>query len=105
MEPDIFIKRSDIEPKNIKLIKDDVLGTIPTDAVKKKDDILCLTNIEWRWRIFKIPKKDNEVIEISFKRPGEKRWYINKMGEWITRNVSSEFDQYIIDEYYNYSSE
>lgn len=105
MEKDIFIKRSEIEPQNLIINKKDILKTIPSTAVRKKNNKLGETNSEWRWRIFKFPHKENEVIEISFKRPGDKRHYINKMGEWVTKEIGSEFDQFVIEEYYDYNHE
>lgn len=106
---DIFVKRNEIEEKshsdsNSGLSKKTVLESIPKDAFKNKNNELAENNTEWRWRIFKFPNKNNEVVEISFKKPNENRIYINNNGEWVSDNVDSIFDKFVIDEYYSYSN-
>ena len=102
----IFIKRSEINQDIIStsLSKDEILEHIPKNALKSQDIKLCKINTEWRWRILKFPNKKNEVIEISFQKPNEKRMYINKLGEWVYREINQEFDIYVIDKYYVYSN-
>ena len=101
----IFVKHTE-EMSNdsiYSLTKDEVIKSIPKGALKKKDNNLSTLNTEWRWRIFKIPNKENDLIEISFKKPNDKRMYIDKEGKWINSEVGKEFDNFVIDEYYVYS--
>ena len=102
----IFLKRSEIESDkitSIPLTKTDVIESIPKNFVKNAKKVLEEVSTEWRWRIFKFPNKKNEVVEISFKKPDEKRMYINRTGEWVHREINQEFDKFVIDEYYVYS--
>ena len=103
----IFVKH-DEEPLNNDdlsvLSKEEILESIPKDALKKQNCDLAKTNTEWRWRIFKIPNKENTLIEISFKNPNDKRMYIDKNGKWKNSEVGKEFDVFVIDEYYVYST-
>ena len=107
----IFLKKAEQQqPKpnssdaeNIKVSKVEILKSIPTGAIKTEQKELKETHTEWRWRIFKFPNKKNEVVEISFKKPDEKRMYINRTGEWVHREINQEFDKFVIDEYYVYS--
>lgn len=85
------------------LSKKDIISSIPSDCLKSRDIDLLKTKTEWRWRIFKFPNKENDVIEISYKSPHEKRKYINKTGDWVERNIGEEFDIYVIDEFYHYT--
>ena len=65
--PNIFMTRSESEKceKNIVLSKFEVMQTIPDNALHYPDIEKSKTNAEMRWRIFKLPNKDNEIIEIS----------------------------------------
>lgn len=105
---DVFIKRSELSSdelknnKNIMISRKEVIKTIPCDCLKCPNLEFAKTKTEWRWRIFKLPNKNNETIEISMKRPNEERKYINKLGEWIQCEVSEEFDVYVTSSYYNY---
>lgn len=105
----IFLKRTELDESgekidSIPLTKCDVISSIPKNFVKKEDTELSKNNTEWRWRIFKFPNKKNEVVEISFKKPNEKRMYINRTGEWVNRDINSEFNKFVVDEYYVYSN-
>jgi hypothetical protein len=104
---DIFIKHgellNDSDDDSSVLSKDEILESIPKNAFKKQNSGLAKINIEWRWRIFKIPNRENTLIEISFKKPNDKRMYIDKSGKWINSEVDKEFDKFVIDEYYVYS--
>ena len=107
----IFIKQSELCEKDKKnsvsesfaLSRKDVANMIPKNCEKQKNTELLKTKTEWRWRIFKLPGKENETVEISQKQPGKARLYINKSGEWINCNVSEEFDVYVTHEYYHYA--
>lgn len=87
----------------IKFAKSDVLSSIPKSHVKEEDKILKKTLAEWRWRIYKLPNKQNEVVEISYKKPNETRKYIDKFGNWIEYSMDERYDKYIIDKYFVYS--
>ncbi len=102
----IFLKRSEVESDkidSIPLTKSDVIESIPKNFVKSVDKVLEKVSTEWRWRIFKFPNRENEVVEISFKKPNEKRMYINRTGEWVYREINQDFDKFVVDEYYVYS--
>jgi ABC-type proline/glycine betaine transport system permease subunit len=99
--PNIFITRSECE-KNIVLSKFEVMRTIPTVALLKHDVIAMSTSKELRWRIFKLPHKENEIIEISHKLPNEPRMFMNKSGKWVNREISNEYNQFLRKEYYVY---
>lgn len=103
MESNIFVKQSEIKKNNV-LSKKEIINSIPQPVFKNRDQNLSKINIEWRWRFFKIPNKKNEVVEISYKHPDQKRKYINQLGEWVEKEISSEFDQFVIDEYYHYNN-
>lgn len=99
--PNIFITRSECE-KNIVLSKFEVMKTIPTVALQKQNTDSANTCKELRWRVFKLPNKENEIIEISYKLPNEPRMYMNKSGKWVSREIGNEYDQFLIKEYYIY---
>lgn len=122
---DIFVKRSEINSdedpdklrhsnnlnnsnnsnssNSVAISRKDIIQMIPKDCLKQPNEKLAMTNTEWRWRVFKLPNKINESIEISLKHPNEERKYINKNGEWIYSNVPKEFDSYVTCEYYYYN--
>ena len=92
--------------KNNNIIKntyiEDIFGTIPKESVIKRDINLAKTHTEWRWRFFQFNKI--KKIEISNLSPiTNKRLYLNNMNKWVERNVSDEYDKYVIKEYYYYS--
>ena len=99
----IFVKK---EPKNINrkiLSKDEILASIPKNALKEKNTEHTLTHDETRWRIFQLPNHENEIIEISKKKPNEERLYMNQNGSWILYDGDDKFDVYVVDEFYYYS--
>lgn len=85
------------------LVKNDVIQSIPQNHFKEQNIDLAEIHTEWRWRIFNFPHKKNDVIEISFKKPNEKRIYINNKGDWVERDIGPEIDEFVIDEFYVYS--
>lgn len=101
---DIFLKKNDIQKinKNIKFSKNDILESIPKESVKKENIESSKIKTEFRWRIFKIPNKKNEIIEITYKKPNETRKYINNMGDWVEFKLDKKYDEYIIDVFYHY---
>jgi hypothetical protein len=99
--PSIFITKSECE-KNIILSKYEVMQTIPTSALSEKNDKIANVCKELRWRIFKLPDKENEIIEISYKMPNEPRMYMNKSAKWVNREIGDKYNQFLIKEYYVY---
>lgn len=92
----------DTESINMSILKNDLLNSIPKNATSEENIIFAKYKTEWRWRIFKFPEKDNEVVEISKKEPNKNRLYINKNGDWVERNIDKSFDKYVIEQYYAY---
>lgn len=88
-------------PKKI-FSKEEIMASIPENAKNNYDSELAKTHIEIRWRIFKIPNFNNEIIEMSQKLPKEERLYMNKNGKWTKFNDEGKYDQYIIEKYYYY---
>lgn len=105
----VFIKRSELElkeekiPINCVLSKSEVFNMIPDNVYAKPNKELEKTKVEMRWRIFKFPNKKNDIVEISFKKLNGKRMYINKSGNWIEKEVSNIYDEFVIREYYHYT--
>ena len=85
------------------ILKEDLLESIPKGARSKKDKELELNNTEYRWRILKLPNSEKEYIEISYKVPNKKRLFMSHNKEWVEYEKASQFDQYVIKEYYYYT--
>lgn len=111
---DIFIKQSEIKSEmksemkseivtNVILSKKEIIDSLPKNCTREQNPEIAKTHIEWKWRFFKFPNKNNEVIEISYKFPNENRKYINKMGKWVDCDIGNEFDEFVISEYYHYT--
>ena len=88
---------------DLSLSKTDLQKMIPGDCNTDRDEDMETTHTEWRWRILKIGK--TKYIEISFKNPGEKRKYINLDGDWVDREISDEFDRFVVKHYYKYTKD
>lgn len=113
----IFLKQTDFDngdsqtktkasnKENVILSRRDVANMIPKECLKQKNLELMKTKIEWRWRIFKFQDRENEIVEISQKKPNKKRLYINNKGEWVESEVSEDYDVFVIHEYYHYTDE
>ena len=103
----VFLKCEDSDDikitENNGISKKNILGSIPKNALLKPNNDLQLTHTEWRWRIFEIPTKKNQLIEISYKKPTENRMYTNKSGDWVESTVDEKFDEFVIMEFYAYS--
>ena len=102
----IFIKKKERENDDITLttiLKEDLLENIPKGATNKKNKDLELTSTEYRWRMIKLPNTDKEFIEISYKQPNQKRLFMNHSQKWVEYEKDSQFDQYVIKEYYYYT--
>lgn len=101
----VFAKKKPGENNNTDkkiLSKDEILSSIPENALDHEDENLLLIKTETRWRIFQIPDFENEVIEISYKIPDKERLYMSQNGKWINYTTSNNFDQYVIKSHYLY---
>jgi hypothetical protein len=87
--------------QKFKFDKENLKNSIPVNALKKPDDNMCKTYVEWRWRIFDINSK--EYVEISYKKPNDKKMFINKYSEWTDKIPDEEFDKCVTIEYYSYT--
>ena len=96
---DIFAKK----PKQQTLNFEEVIRTIPKEHSKVK--LLNMSDmIEHRWRFYKI--QDKLYTEISKYEPNKKRKYLYKDKEWTEDNenhIDTQFNKYIVDEYYYYT--
>jgi hypothetical protein len=100
----VFLKQSEIPKYKCKLCYQSIIENIPEPYYKKPDIIKRKELIEWRWRFYNIENK--KIAEISFYDPtSNKRLYVNSVGDYVERDIPEIYNQYIIDEYYYYSSE
>jgi hypothetical protein len=80
---------------------DKIIKTIPPHYYNYKNEELHKNNIEWRWRFIKI---NNDIfVEISYKKPNNKRLFINKSGKWTEKYIDAYYDQFVKKEIYYYS--
>jgi hypothetical protein len=100
----IFVKKEKKNNNSIKktFLKEEIMSSIPENAKNEPEQELEKTHIEIRWRIFKFPNMENEIIEMSQKVPDKERLYMNKNGKWVIFNDEGKYDQYIIEKYYHY---
>ena len=99
----VFMKKTQ---QNYKICYESILKTIPdnsyTEPQNDKND-----KVEMRWRFLNIPNssqdKYKKMVEISKRRPGAAREFLNKQMEWIVATVDPYFDQYVTKQYYYYS--
>jgi hypothetical protein len=100
----IFAKKENNENNEERIIlqKNEILASIPKDAKEKEDKELALSKIELRWRIFKFPNIENEIIEISQKLPNEERLYMSQKSKWKKYIDDGKYDKYLIKQYYYY---
>ena len=81
-----------------------IIDTIPSGYYKERQ--LQLYNsgkTEWRWRFYQMG--DRSFVDISKLDPTFNiRMFVNRKGEWYEDEVPKEFDQYVVREYYYYSS-
>ena len=106
----VFVKRGANEQDEIIILnKNDIMKSIPKNALRmpntnERERDRCT---EWRWRIFSIPGRNNEVIEISFKNPNENRMFMDNRGKWINMDDDAlkkmeNYDKFVVGEYYAY---
>ena len=86
--------------KHLTLSLNDIIATIPKNAVKKEDYAMKMTHTEWRWRFFNI--NGRKMIEISKADPHMARLYMNNMGKWISSDINNNFDKYVVKVIYCY---
>lgn len=83
-----------------------IFESIPNESkLEPLDNWRELNYIEWRWRFlkFNINKNTKNVVEISYIKPDSKeRIFFNKKGEWVTRNVPQEYDEFVEKQFYYY---
>lgn len=104
MDQSIFITQdSNILQQNNKVTFTNIMDIIPdTSTQQPMIDWEKLNKIEWRWRFLKFD--DKHVVEISYKLPDlTKRMYFNKNEEWVIREVPSDYDIYVYDQYFYYT--
>jgi hypothetical protein len=95
-------KKPNVQIEKKILPRDEIIKSIPKNAVEHENLELAKTLVETRWRFFQFPENENETIEISYKTPTQERLYMNQNSEWVTYNLSSDFDRFIIKTYYFY---
>ena len=78
----------------------DIMRTIPNNAMTKPDRELEKTHTEWRWRFFNV--KGRKLIEISKKHLCDDRMYVDNRGSWIRHNNVSEWDKFVVNTMYHY---
>ena len=102
----IFVKKNPKNNTNNSLLKilpkNKIMSSIPENAKTEEDIDLAKTHLEIRWRIFKFPNIDNEIIEMSQKLLNNNRLYMNKKGDWVNYNDDDKYNQYIIKKFYHY---
>lgn len=81
----------------------DILNTIPSNAVNTPDLFNSRIKKEIRWTFFEFPK-NNKYIEISFKKPNENRFFLDKNNKWIenAEDYTLKYKNYITKIYYAY---
>ena len=101
----IFITNSENQSEDMsgKLTATCVLNTIPEQAViEKVNNWKNKYNTEWRWRFLEF--SDKRTVEISYQKvDDDTRLYYNKFGEWVHREVPSEYDEYVVKTFYYYN--
>lgn len=106
----IFAKRkrvvtdNDISDECRSVSREKIMGSIPSDALSHPDPKLAATMNEIRWRIFKLPNRKNDMIEMSNKEPNADRKYLTYDGKWINYDELPELNPFVIKSYYYYQS-
>jgi hypothetical protein len=102
MNKSIFVERNILENNTITLITNEIMSSIPKEATDYPNDLLIKSKTEWRWRVFQFPNRPNNVIEISFKKVGAERMFMNNRGNWVEYNMPRTYDKLIIKQFYCY---
>lgn len=103
----IFIKKDDVE-KYEKLTLDaidykEIISTIPEDSTSEPNpEFLKMGRREWRWRVLEFDENDKKM-EISYYDPtNKKRYYLNKTGKWIEKDIPDTYDKLVTKVNYYY---
>lgn len=106
-QPKPMIFSADDEESSSQISFSNVMETIPTDARTEKLPYKTWKNkykSEWRWRFMDFDNGKSSV-EISYITPNNpSRLYYNNKGEWVERDISSVYDDYVSKTYYYYST-
>lgn len=78
----------------------DIMKTIPENALISSNNELGKTHTEWRWRFFNL--KGRKLIEISKKNPNEDRMYVDNTGTWVHYNGTNQWDKFLVKTMYHY---
>ena len=104
---DIFIKKDDVgKYEKLKLDAIDykeIMSTIPEDSTPEPNPkFLEMGRREWRWRVLEFDK-DDKKMEISYYDPNnKKRYYLNKTGNWIEKDIPITYDKLVTKTNYYY---
>lgn len=78
----------------------DIMKTIPNNAMTKPNIDMGKIYTEWRWRFFNV--KGRKLIEISKKHPHNDRLYVDNTGGWIQYTNTNEWDKFLVNVMYHY---
>jgi|688.fasta_scaffold1269574_1 hypothetical protein len=84
--------------------KDDIMDNMPESVSEHENEKMRETFVEFRWRIYKFPN-EKELIEISQKKPREKRLFMSHSNKWVEYDDEHLFDElqkYKEKEYFYY---
>jgi len=98
----IFLKSDSSDIKKDVFDYKVILSTIPKESSKSPNrQLLSMGYKEWRWRFLKL---HNMVAEISYlDAHTHKRYYLNNSNKWVEKDISIDYDKYVVDSYYYYS--
>jgi len=103
-EYDIFVKKKFVLNTNTILSKDEIMNSIPKEATENENIDQQNNATEYRWRIIKLPNKKNDIIEMSYKKPNEERFFMSRVGNWVKYD-GIDFSSYVVKTYYFYQKE
>ena len=94
----IFVKCDQLNYQQVK-------ESIPTDSqTTPLKNWNILNKMEWRWRFMDLPN-ERHIVEISRMTPFSiNREYVKSNGEWVFRNISCVYDDYVTEQYYFYTN-
>jgi hypothetical protein len=103
----IFISRDQLDNSlHGRITYTDILGTIPPNSSefpKESNEWKNNKLTEWRWRFLQF--NNFKTVEISsLKYNNNTRLYFNNKGNWVYRTVPKVYDDYVIKEFYYYTS-
>jgi len=103
MEDSIFLKEIEDDTR---VSYSNVMETIPDDARTERLPYKIWSNkykTEWRWRFFEFQNGVSvaEISYLSMDKPN--RLYYNNKGEWVERELTTVYDDYLVKSYYYYT--